>query len=542
MAHPYLLALHGLDIALPDGRILFHDLHETFSAECVALIGANGSGKSSLGRVIAGLADPVRGRVERLVPVHYVEQQTGPVQAASLAALAGLAAPLDALRRLANGEARDEDFDLIGERWDLEARWQAMLDQAGLDESMAPQALSGGQRTLLSLIGAFCSEAGLLVLDEPSNHLDRERRRFLIEQVQAWRQSGRGLLVISHDRELLEHADRTLEVHARGLRRYGGGWSLVDAQRGAELAAREIRLDRARAERKSAEAAMRVEAERAARRSARGARAKAAGGQPKIVLNALPQRAQQTDGARAERHAQRRQDLQQDVLDAFDAMDGALDRPSFPQLDLRIPEGQAAVVLEELVTAFGPRQPLDWGANGAARIAIRGPNGCGKSTLLRTIAGEIAPVSGRCRTLPAVLLDQHLAMLDPSRSLLDQLRTTATQHDEGRLRQYLALAGLKPDRLLRPSGSLSGGERMRGALLCAVLREPAPRLLLLDEPTNHLDLHGIEALEAMLQSWPGALMVVSHDERFLESLGLTHRLDWGKTGWVNGFDRHIRLP
>jgi ATPase subunit of ABC transporter with duplicated ATPase domains len=141
-----------------------------------------------------------------------------------------------------------------------------------------------------------------------------------------------------------------------------------------------------------------------------------------------------------------------------------------------------------------------------------------------------------------VLLDQHLAMLDPSRSLLDQLRTTATQHDEGRLRQYLALAGLKPDRLLRPSGSLSGGERMRGALLCAVLREPAPRLLLLDEPTNHLDLHGIEALEAMLQSWPGALMVVSHDERFLESLGLTHRLDWGKTGWVNGFDRHIRLP
>jgi ATPase subunit of ABC transporter with duplicated ATPase domains len=83
---------------------------------------------------------------------------------------------------------------------------------------------------------------------------------------------------------------------------------------------------------------------------------------------------------------------------------------------------------------------------------------------------------------------------------------------------------------------------MRGALLCAVLREPAPRLLLLDEPTNHLDLHGIEALEAMLQSWPGALMVVSHDESFLESLGLTHRLDWGKTGWVDGFDRHIRLP
>jgi ATPase subunit of ABC transporter with duplicated ATPase domains len=532
MAHPYLLALHGLDIALPDGRILFHDLHDTVGAECVALIGPNGSGKSSLGRVIAGLAQPVRGRVERLVPVHYVEQQAGPAQARSLAALAGLTAPLDALRRLASGEARDDDFELIGERWDLEARWQAMLDQAGLDESMAPASLSGGQRTLLALIGAFCSEAGLLVLDEPSNHLDRERRRFLFNQMQAWRQAGRGLLAISHDRELLEHADRTLEVHARGLRRYGGGWSLVSEQRDAQLTAAENRLERARVERKGADAAMRVEAERSARKSARGARAKAAGGQPKIVLNALPQRAQQTDGARAERHAQRRQDLQQDVIDAFEALDGALERPSFPQLDVHIPDGQAALVLEELVTAFGPRQPLDWGANGAARIAIRGPNGCGKSTLLRTIAGEIAPVSGRCRTLPAVLLDQHLAMLDPSRSLLDQLRTTATQHDEGRLRQYLALAGLKPDRVLRPSEHLSGGERMRGALLCAVLREPAPRVLLLDEPTNHLDLHGVEALEAMLQSWPGALVVVSHDERFLENLNLSHRLDWSSVRWI----------
>jgi ATPase subunit of ABC transporter with duplicated ATPase domains len=277
---------------------------------------------------------------------------------------------------------------------------------------------------------------------------------------------------------------------------------------------------------------MRVEAERAARKGARGARTKAAGGMPKILLNALPQRAEQTDGARAERHAQRRQVLQQDVLDAFDALDGALERPSFPLLDLHIPDGQAAVVLEDLVTPWGPREPLNWGANGPARIAIRGPNGCGKSTLLRTIAGEIAPAGGRCRTLPAALLDQHLAMLDQARSLLDQLHSVAVGVEEGRLRQYLALAGLKPDRVLRRSGSLSGGERMRGALLCAVLREPAPRLLLLDEPTNHLDLGGVEALEAMLQSWPGALVVVSHDERFMAGLRLTHRLDRSADQWI----------
>jgi ATPase subunit of ABC transporter with duplicated ATPase domains len=534
MAHPYLLALHGVDIALPDGRVLFHDIHETLGGDIVALIGPNGSGKSTFGHVVAGQLAPSRGRVERPVPVRHVEQQTGLTRAGSLAQLAGLDAPLDALRRLAAGDARDADFDLIGERWDLEARWQAMLDQAGLAQDMAPQSLSGGQRTLLSLIGAFCSEAGLLVLDEPGNHLDRERRRFLLEQMRAWRAAGRGLLLISHDRELLEHADRTLEVHGRGLRRYGGGWSLVEAQRGAELAAAEARLERARVERKNAEAEMRIESERAARRSARGARAKAAGGQPKIVLNALPQRAQQTDGARAERHALRRLDLQDEVNDAFDALDGALQQPSFPKLDLHIPDGQAAVTFEELIAPWGPSAALNWGAHGPARIAIRGPNGCGKSTLLRVIAGVIAPASGRCRTLPAVLLDQHLAMLDPERSLLAQLRDAATGHDEGRLRQYLALAGLKPDHVLRASGSLSGGERMRGALLCAVLRDPAPRLLLLDEPTNHLDLQSVEALEAMLRSWPGALVAVSHDEHFLDRVGISHRLDWSPAGWMTG--------
>jgi ATPase subunit of ABC transporter with duplicated ATPase domains len=536
MAHPYFAALHGVDVVLPDGRILFHDLNETFAAETVGLIGANGSGKSTLGRVIGGQLAPAAGRIERPGVIRYLEQQTGPAGAPTLAHLAGLDQPLAALRRLAQGEARDADFDIIGERWDLEARWQAMLDQAGLDASMQPHALSGGQRTLLALIGAFCSEAGLLVLDEPSNHLDRRHRCFLLDQMRAWRQGGnergRGLLLISHDRELLEHAERTLEAHAGGLRRYGGGWSLVAQQRAVQLAAASARLERARVERRQGEARMHEQAERAARRNARGERERNAGGQPKIVLNALPQRAQQTDGARAERHARQRHALQEEVGGAFAALDGALDAPSFPRLDLAIPHGQAALVLDGLVACFGPRQPLDWRVGGAARIAIRGPNGCGKSTLLRTIAGEIAPAAGHARSLPGVLLDQHLATLDPQASLLEQLRAAATDHDASRLRQYLALAGLGPERVLRPAGTLSGGERMRGALLLAVLRQPMPRLLMLDEPTNHLDIASVEALEAMLASWPGALLVVSHDERFLAQLRLTHRLDWHAARWV----------
>src|SRR5206468_7589658 len=113
--------------------------------------------------------------------------------------------------------------------------------------------------------------------------------------------------------------------------------------------------------------------------------------------------------------------------------------------------GQAALVLEDLVAAWGPQQALNWGAHGPARIAIEGPNGCGKSTLLRTIAGQLAPRAGRCRSLPGVLIDQHLAMLDAGRSLLDQLRGAAPGRSEGRLRQHLAQAGIKPDSVTRPA-------------------------------------------------------------------------------------------
>jgi len=534
MAHPYFAALHGVDITLPDGRILFHDLHATFDAATVGLIGPNGSDKSTLGRVLAGLQAPSAGRIERPGRIGHVEQLAAPAQARTLAEVAGLAAPLDALRRLAAGEARADDVDLVGEGWDLDARWQALLDDAGIPSDRLPGALSGGQRTLLALIGAFCSDADLLVLDEPGNHLDRANRAFLLERMRAWRQSGRGLLLVSHDRELLEHVERTLEVHARGLRHYGGGWSLVAAQRDTERAAAGARLERARTERRQGEARLRDQAERAAHKAARGARAKADGGLPKIVLNALPQRAERTDGARAARHARERQALRADVGAAFAAFAafGALGQaPVFPQLDVAIPPGQTALACDGLVARHGPRQALSWRATGAARIAITGPNGCGKSTLLRTLAGDIAPRCGSVHALPGALLDQDLALLAPDRSLLDQLRAVATAHDEGRLRQMLARAGLGSDRIGRPAAHLSGGERMRGALLRAVLRTPAPRLLMLDEPTNHLDLGGVEALEAMLGSWPGALVVVSHDARFLEKLGLTGRLAWTADGW-----------
>ena len=532
MANPIFATLHRVGLTLPDGSTLFQDIDETLAAEAVGLIGPNGSGKSVFGRLVAGHLAPTAGRVERAAQVYRVDQQSGAYVAHSLAQLAGIERPLAALRRLARGDGTAGDIDSVGERWDLEAHWQSLLARVALDESMVPAQLSGGQRMLLALIGGLCSDAGLLVLDEPSNHLDRRHRQFLADEIARWRRAGRGLLLITHDRTLLDTVDRTIEIRRPNLLRYGGGWSTVLRQRAAELAGAQARLEHARVERRREELAMHRERERAARRTARGARTRATGSQSKMLLDAMQERAEHSSGALGARHAARRDALRQEVTHAYTALSGSAAQAAFPRLDVSIAPGRDTLVCTQLRAPWGTPRPLDWTAKGAVRVAIGGPNGCGKSTLLRMLAGELAPLSGQFRSAqPGVLLDQELAILVPSLSLLEQLRQQMPHCPEGRLRQSLALAGIAEAQVHRPVQALSGGERMRGALLCAVLRQPTPGMLLLDEPTSHLDLAATEALELMLDGWPGLLLVVSHDDAFLERLRLTHRIDHDGDGW-----------
>ncbi|NHZ39413.1 ABC-F family ATP-binding cassette domain-containing protein [Massilia sp. CCM 8693] len=527
------IALRRVSLALSPDRLLLDDVSLTLHPGLTGLVGANGAGKSVLARVLAGQLAPDSGAVVREGRLAAVAQEVMPAAGASVAAVAGLAPLLAALQRVEAGRGASADIDLLDGRWRIGADFHAALAAAGLARLHVDDAaggLSGGELMRVALIGAFLSGADWLVLDEPSNHLDRDGRRWLGAQLQAWRG---GALVVSHDRELLGDMDRIVELDAGTLRSYGGNVAFYQAQRDSEAAAAGAALEHARAERKSSLRQLRQQHDDNLARASRNARAGQQANMPAIARGKSKSDAEAHAGREAKRHGAARK-----------ALDGAL-REAAGRVRERAPvalilaQGGASAPRRvlELDAALAPypahARPLDLVVSGAMRLAVTGPNGCGKTSLLRMFAGALAPLSGTCRALaPHAWLGQHAgACLAQERSVLDHLAALESALPLSALRSKLALLGLGAAQAAAPLSSLSGGERLKAALACALWRREPARLLLLDEPTNHLDLASVQALEAALQAYRGALAVVSHDARFLANLELTHSLAWSGEGW-----------
>jgi ATPase subunit of ABC transporter with duplicated ATPase domains len=527
------LTLQGVSFHLPDGRALFSGLSEVFDCRRTGLVGRNGIGKSVLARILAGGLQPSQGRCLRTGSVRYLPQQIAPRPGETVADLAGVRTELDALARIEAGSTRQADFDAVGERWDLRQQFRQALARGGLDHvtALTPSLqLSGGEAMRVAVAGALMSGADFLILDEPTNHLDREQRSLLLEQLQRW--SG-GLLVVSHDRELLESMTRIVELSSLGLRSYGGGYSFYAQASAQERAQAQAELARRKAVRQREERALQAQRERLARRQARGARA-ADDNLPAILLGLRKSSAEVNSGKLRTRQDAVREMLSQRVREA--AQQVADDEPIVLFApDSAPPAPDRVAVLSDVVLPHleGAAQHVDMVIARAQRIALVGPNGCGKSTLLKVLAGRVPPQRGRAEVfVETAYLDQRLSTLDARTSILQQLLALSTRVPEGELRVRLALLGLDADRVALPAGLLSGGERLKAALARVLYADRPAQLLLLDEPDNHLDLDSKSALESVLRQYRGALVVVSHDAAFLDAIQPTHRMAPTAREWI----------
>ncbi|UPT62950.1 MAG: ATP-binding cassette domain-containing protein [Hyphomonadaceae bacterium JAD_PAG50586_4] len=511
---------------LPDGRPLFSDLDLTFGAERVGLVGRNGVGKTTLLKVIAGERAPRCGSVSVSGQLAVLRQSVQVSLDETVADLFGVRDALALLARAARGEASAED--LTQADWTLEARLEAALARLGLSAKAETKlsTLSGGQRTRAALAALVFAEPDFLILDEPTNNLDRDGRAAVIAQLAEWRA---GAIVVSHDRELLDAMDAIVEMTSLGAKRYGGGWSAYRARKATELAAAVRELEDA--EKRSADLARTAQAtiERKMRKDGGGARKAAKGDAPQILLGMMKERSETTGAEHARIVEKRREQAEVDIASAREQIE-VLQAFAVKLAPTELAASKQVLRLADVTAGYEPDVPvirnLSFEIVGPERVAVVGPNGSGKSTLLALITGVLAPRSGEVRVMASwALLDQHVSMLDPTLSIRDNFLTLNLGADENACRAALARFMFRADAALQIVGTLSGGQMLRAGLACVLGGQKPPQLLVLDEPTNHLDLDSIEAVEAGVRAYDGALLIVSHDATFLDAVGVTRWLE-----------------
>jgi ATPase subunit of ABC transporter with duplicated ATPase domains len=511
---PASITLSDLAYSTADGRRLFSHLNLSFGPERTGLVGRNGTGKTTLLKLVAGHSQPQAGAVTVSGRLGFLRQSVQIEPRETVADLFGVTEQLSLLRKAESGDATVEE--LASADWLLEARMVAALADIGLaaEPDTLLSALSGGQRTRAALAALVFRQPDFLLLDEPTNNLDAEGRAAVAGLLSRWKA---GAIVVSHDLTTI------------GAKRYGGNWSRFQERKALELAAAEHDLATAERRLNDVARAAQAQVERQARRDSQGRKKAARGDMPGIVAGGLKMKSEVTSGENA-RLAERRN------RQATDAVNDARTRLEILQpfsahlASTNLPAGKVVLRMVAVSAGYDAERPIlkdvSFDIIGPERMALTGPNGSGKTTLLALITGALQPLEGTVslRTDHA-LLDQTVSLLDPVLSIRDNFRRLNPQSDENACRAALARFMFRADAALQSVSSLSGGQLLRAGLACTLGGPKPPPLLILDEPTNHLDLDSIAAVERGLAAYDGALLVISHDRFFLDAIGITRRLD-----------------
>ncbi|GCB44230.1 ABC-F family ATP-binding cassette domain-containing protein [Streptomyces sp. NL15-2K] len=521
---PTAITCTSLSFTWSDGTPVFEDLDVAFGPGRTGLVGINGSGKSTLLKLIAGELTPADGTVRVAGEVGYLPQNVTLDTALRVDEALGIAAQRVALHAIEAGDVAEEHFETVGDDWDVEERALATLGELGLGHIELDRTLgelSGGESVLLRLAALLLRRPDVLLLDEPTNNLDLYARRRLYAAVAAW---PGVMVVVSHDRELLDLVDQIADLRAGEITWYGGNFSayeeaLATEQEAAERMVRVAEADLKKQKRELVEAHTKL-----ARRTRYANKMYDNKREPRAVMKLKKRSAQVSAGKHRIMHEEKLAEAKERLDEAVEAVrDDDVIRVDLPYT--AVPPGRDVLTLLDLQLAYGARVAGGFDLRGPERIALIGRNGAGKTTLLRTIAGELEPVSGEAKAhVPLRFLPQRLDVLDGELSVAENVARFAPGATKNRIRARLARFLFRGGRADQKAATLSGGERFRAALAALMLAEPAPQLLMLDEPTNNLDMASVRQLTTALESYEGALIVASHDVPFLESIGITRWL------------------
>lgn len=496
MAQPILQASQ-LRVETPNGRVLIEGLNMSLAREKVAIIGRNGSGKSSLLRVLCGEQSPSAGTRSCAVRTRLVPQILGDELGDWVQTLAGA------------------EQSVVGRE----------LTRLGLPALDCQRRLSRGEMRKLALLAASLSDAELLLLDEPAQDLDAQGLSWLLSWLRRW---PGGLLLVSHEPVLLNEFEHFFQIAESGCRYLPGTYADLCALSRSESTASQKRYIR-NLSRLGKDEEHHAIVRRRRLRKKNGGRVREIDRAPsRAMLNSKRSYAQESQGRRAK--------LQELRIKASRSFTKATRRALAVDLHLAdtVPslppdDGLPNLELSSVSLFRGQRQifgPLSLQVS-RERIGVTGPNGAGKTSLLQVMRGALEPTQGKGYRRAARIGSIAQGGLDwmADDSLLSRLSTTSSKPNLDQIAQLLVAHKFPLALAERPLRSLSPGERVRAALLCLFQQEPTPQLLILDEPTFSLDLVGAEALRSAMRAWQGGLIVASHDQGFLDAIDLDDQIN-----------------
>lgn len=517
------IVIHHLHYTITPDKPLFASLSLTFDAKKIGLVGRNGIGKSTLLKLILGELLPDTGSIQIQGKIAYCPQQPELRASDTVADLLDIRQQTEALTRITQGSLDEKDFQLVGDDWLIEERTRQQLSLFGLDHLTLDQlisTLSGGEKTRLHLAKVFLAQPDFIILDEPTNNLDNRSRQFLYQAIVNWK---KGLLVVSHDRTLLDFMDQMVEITSLGVNVFGGNYTHYHEQKNILKEAAENDLFEAKKSFTKTKKSIQINQERHEKKKSYGRKLFLSGKIDKLTARSKQGRSENTQN----RLTKQNETLIENALEKLHEAKLKIDISQEIHITLPntyVPNGKMIVDIKNLDFAY-LNQPLiikqfNLKLIGPERIALMGENGSGKTTLIKILLGKLKPLQGSLSigVNHVSYLSQNATSLNPELNLIDNFLNINKEakliEAHHALAQFL-FRNITAQKLVK---YLSGGEKLRAELACNLLSKNPPQLLILDEPTNHLDLDSLVSVETALNHYQGALLVISHDQQFLENI------------------------
>jgi ATPase subunit of ABC transporter with duplicated ATPase domains len=526
-----MILLQNISYGFPGGDLLFNSINLTVQPHTIsALAGSNGIGKSTLLKIIARELQPLEGSVTVKGDVYCVPQMFGNFDHLSVAECLKIDKKLNALQKIISGEVDEEYFEILNDDWDIEERCRNALNHWKLEDlelSQKLESLSGGQKTKVFLAGIQINQSDIIILDEPTNHLDLEGRNLLYDFIE---KTNSTVVIVSHDRALLNLVDTIFELSNQGISTYGGNYDFYTQQKRIEQEALQNDIHAKERALKKAKEKERETIERKQKLDARGKQKQEKSGVARIMMNTLRNNAEKNTSKLKGVHAEKISGISGDLRDLRSSLKNS-DQMKVNFNDSNLHFGKILISAEDINFKYGNenlwKDNVSLEVRSGDRVSIKGSNGSGKTTLIKLLLGSLNPSEGKIKRseFNTIYVDQEYSLIGQEISVYEfvqQFNDGAMQESE--VKTLLSRFLFGKETWDKKCGVLSGGERLR-LLLCALtISSKAPDMIILDEPTNNLDLQNVEILTNSIKDYHGTLVMISHDELFLEETGVEREI------------------